>query len=108
MKKRRQHLSLGQASHHYGGTRDEHKAVFDGKCRICSEILTWEWVKGQEAKWANLDHCHTSGQFRGWLCTTCNTALGMAKDSPELLRAMAEYIDNHRKSSSWWKRFTKG
>lgn len=39
------------------------------------------------------DHCHKSGKFRGWLCHTCNLALGYAKDSPVLLRKMAVYLE---------------
>ena len=31
----------------------------------------------------NLDHCHTTGKFRGWLCNSCNTSLGKMGDSIE-------------------------
>ena len=24
----------------------------------------------------SLDHCHTTGKFRGWLCPACNTGMG--------------------------------
>jgi hypothetical protein len=30
------------------------------------------------------------------LCHHCNCALGMARDDPALLRAMADYIESHR------------
>jgi hypothetical protein len=37
-----------------------------------------------------LDHCHTTGAFRGWLCSSCNTALGKLGDNKAgLLRALA-------------------
>lgn len=39
------------------------------------------------------DHCHKSQKFRGWLCHTCNAALGFANDSPKLLRKMADYLE---------------
>jgi hypothetical protein len=39
------------------------------------------------------DHCHKKGHFRGWLCSTCNWALGHVKDSSSLLRKLAAYID---------------
>jgi hypothetical protein len=39
------------------------------------------------------DHCHQRGVFRGWLCDRCNRTLGQVKDSPALLRAMADYLE---------------
>ena len=39
------------------------------------------------------DHNHETNRFRGWICTRCNTALGYAKDSPELLRRLADYLE---------------
>jgi hypothetical protein len=40
-----------------------------------------------------LDHCHKSKKFRGWLCGRCNKLLGMVKDDPQLLRAAAAYLE---------------
>lgn len=40
-----------------------------------------------------LDHCHASGKFRGWLCSRCNTGLGIFRDSTELLYRAAAYLD---------------
>lgn len=39
-----------------------------------------------------MDHCHDSGNFRGALCRTCNSALGLLKDSPEILYKAYEYL----------------
>jgi hypothetical protein len=39
------------------------------------------------------EHDHTTGKFRGWLCGCCNTALGMVKDRPDILRALALYLE---------------
>jgi hypothetical protein len=39
-----------------------------------------------------LDHCHTTGEIRGLLCTDCNLGLGRFKDSPENLKAASEYL----------------
>jgi hypothetical protein len=38
------------------------------------------------------DHDHTTRQFRGWLCRSCNLALGYAKDDPEILRGLIDYL----------------
>ena len=43
------------------------------------------------------DHCHTTGTFRGWLCSHRNSALGFARDDPALLRRMAEYLESHQR-----------
>jgi hypothetical protein len=43
-----------------------------------------------------LDHNHSTGKFRGWLCDRCNRTLGLANDDPALLRKMADYIEKGR------------
>ena len=41
----------------------------------------------------HIDHNHSAGPIRGLLCFSCNSAVGMMRDRPELLRAAAKYID---------------
>lgn len=41
------------------------------------------------------DHCHKSGRFRGWICDRCNKVLGIIKDSADLLRKLANYLEKH-------------
>jgi len=43
-----------------------------------------------------VDHCHKTGAVRGLLCTFCNRAVGLAKDNPDTLRAMAAYVRKHQ------------
>ncbi|MBS0596396.1 MAG: hypothetical protein JSR92_03410 [Proteobacteria bacterium] len=40
----------------------------------------------------SLDHCHVTGQFRGWLCIQCNTAIGMAGDNEAGLQRLINYL----------------
>lgn len=40
-----------------------------------------------------VDHDHKTGKIRGLLCRDCNVALGYAKDSPQILRDMAMYLE---------------
>jgi hypothetical protein len=42
------------------------------------------------------DHCHATGEFRGWLCSGCNSALGMLKDDPDKIKALLTYLLNTR------------
>jgi hypothetical protein len=38
------------------------------------------------------DHCHVKKQFRGWLCSPCNTALGLVKDNVIVLEKLIKYL----------------
>ncbi len=46
-----------------------------------------------------IDHDHSTGAVRGLLCHSCNSMLGMAKDSPANLRSAAHYLDMRRKAN---------
>ncbi|API52857.1 hypothetical protein BMW22_15640 [Rhizobium leguminosarum] len=39
-----------------------------------------------------VDHCHSSGQVRGLLCSNCNTALGLTRDDPLILEGLISYL----------------
>ncbi len=43
-----------------------------------------------------VDHDHSTGAIRGLLCHSCNSMLGMAKDSPANLRSAAHYLEKRR------------
>ena len=47
---------------------------------------------GQKHTKIVLDHCHETGAFRGWLCDPCNVVLGLVKDDPARLEALAEHL----------------
>jgi Recombination endonuclease VII len=42
------------------------------------------------------DHDHTTGKFRGWLCHSCNVALGMVRDDVNLLLHLAVYLERNK------------
>lgn len=58
---------------------------------ILPEVLVCEICGADEGRMA-FDHNHETNAFRGILCSHCNVALGMAKDSPELLQKMINYL----------------
>jgi hypothetical protein len=51
-------------------------------CECCGRPLM--------GKTPHLDHCHTTGVFRGWLCNKCNMGIGLLGDNVTgLMRAMS-------------------
>ena len=40
----------------------------------------------------HLDHDHTTGRFRGWLCHKCNVGIGLLGDNIEGLQSAIEYL----------------
>jgi len=63
-------------------TLEEYDAYFvDATCGICnrSEKLV-------------LDHDHDTGEIRGVLCATCNSGIGLLRDSKELCLKAAEWL----------------
>ena len=47
------------------------------------------------------DHDHSTGkrmgEFRGWLCKGCNSALGFVKDDAAVLRRLADYLEEYQR-----------
>lgn len=81
----------------YGLTKDDFNALLEkqnGGCAICGAT---SGGKRHENERLHVDHCHTTGVVRGLLCTECNTSLGKFKDSPELLRKAAMYLEQSRR-----------
>lgn len=40
----------------------------------------------------HLDHCHTTGLFRGWLCARCNLGIGLLGDTMEGVTRATLYL----------------
>jgi hypothetical protein len=51
-----------------------------------------ECCGGNGKRALSLDHCHSTGQFRGWLCDNCNLGIGKLGDSVEALQRALEYL----------------
>ena len=69
---------------------DDMLAEQNGGCAICG--TTEAGGRGR----FHVDHDHHTGKIRALLCTNCNVALGLVSDSPQLLRALAGYVEYHR------------
>ena len=64
--------------------------VQENKCLICKKEFTAK-------KGPAVDHDHVSGKVRGLLHRTCNLALGIFKDDPEICRGAADYLESYKK-----------
>ena len=62
-----------------------HEVPLTAKCMICGRKFGVNLVP-------HYDHCHRTGQHRGWLCRACNHMLGNANDSIERLLNAIEYL----------------
>jgi len=73
----------------YGLSAEDADAMLEaqgGLCAIC-----------QAAPAAHVDHDHETGAVRAPLCFNCNGGLGQFRDDPRVLRAAAEYVEEHRR-----------
>ena len=76
----------------YGLTRGDYDAALreqGGRCAICKNTDPGN-------KWGfAVDHDHESGAVRALLCRGCNTGIGNMLDNPTILRAAADYLEEH-------------
>jgi hypothetical protein len=86
----------------WGWTPEMYDEAFNaqnGRCAICGEAPKPR-TQSPTAR-LDADHMHTNPPVpRGLLCTFCNTAIGLLKESPELLVAAAAYINKYAQSNA--------
>ncbi len=81
----------------FGIDQGQYNTLFleqDGCCAICKRHQSFF------TKNFGIDHDHGTGEFRGLLCTNCNTALGKFEDSIESLESAIQYIKKSRDNSA--------
>jgi len=61
-------------------------------CAICQEALPNLLVYENRRRGYAIDHNHDTGHFRGILCLSCNTMLGMSKENALILERAASYL----------------
>jgi hypothetical protein len=74
----------------YGLTKTQYDLMLkesQGKCNICNEVFT---------STPNIDHCHSTGEVRGLLCSHCNRGLGCFKDNEVFMDSAIEYLRSSR------------
>jgi|SRR5882724_2224459 len=55
-------------------------------CECCGKVT---------GKTLHLDHCHATGEFRGWLCGQCNPGIGLLGDDIPALRRALAYLERN-------------
>ena len=76
----------------YGISLDEYESLLidqNNSCAICKTHLP------SSGFFTHLDHDHSTGKIRNFLCTNCNRGLGHFQDSQEILMAAIEYLKAH-------------
>ena len=96
-------LKRAYLKRNYGITLERYNELHDeqdGKCAICDGAETTIHSKTGQPMLLAVDHDHSTGEIRGLLCQRCNRGLGLLRDSPDLLRRAADYLEKHSLSPS--------
>jgi hypothetical protein len=81
---------LGISIEEYEARREAQRIAGD-LCGLCKKPLS------DVDSTPNLDHDHSTMQIREFLHRSCNMALGLLQDDPEVCRLAAEYLERHGK-----------
>lgn len=73
----------------YGISSEQYREILlkqGNKCAVC------KLKQPEHSKRFAVDHDHKSNKVRGLLCMNCNRAIGLMKDSPEILKSAINYL----------------
>jgi hypothetical protein len=78
----------------YGLTLGAFDSMLSGQGGVCAICGGNHWG----GKWNTpmVDHDHDTGEVRGILCSNCNMAISKLKDSPDILRVAANYLEGNK------------
>lgn len=84
----------------YGLSHDNYNKMMsaqNNKCAICLNSEASVKRKGclSKPRMLSVDHCHTTGRVRSFLCGGCNKALGLIKENFDTAIRLAKYIQLH-------------
>lgn len=82
---------IWRLKHKYDLSPEEYSRLLEtqgGVCDICKKIPTGK-------RGFSIDHDHRTNKVRGLLCSPCNTALGLLKESVVTAQSLIEYIKRH-------------
>ena len=87
-KENRSYTRNWELSKKYGISLDEYNEQVSSRkshCDICNE----------KVKTLHVDHNHTTGRVRGYLCGSCNRGIGLLKDNSSICRGAAGYLEKY-------------
>jgi hypothetical protein len=84
----------------YGITHEEYEQILSaqgGVCAICKGTFTPPHRSSKDPKRHGkthmpVDHCHDTDRIRGILCTRCNSLVGLALNSEDILDQAKAYL----------------
>ncbi len=91
----------------YGISLDEYDEMLakqNGVCAGCSAVGTEHLEKQNRVgstRPLSVDHDHVTGKVRGLLCHQCNLVVGNSRDNPDVLRRLADYLDENGQKACW-------
>ena len=80
----------------YGITIEQYNQLFEQQGRTCAVCET-DNPANKRGYW-HIDHNHHTKVVRAILCHPCNLTLGNAKECPDRLRKLANYIEKHNEA----------
>jgi Recombination endonuclease VII len=90
----------------FGLTVEEYDAILDAQGGVCA-LCGCEPTPGISL---HVDHDHSTGEIRGLLCVRCNSALGLFREDPDLLKRAARYVESdakYRSQRTKWERLAR-
>lgn len=75
----------------FGLTTEAYDLMLDAQSGVCA-ICKSECTKGYRLA---VDHDHKTGRIRALLCSGCNLGIGNFRESPDVLAAAVEYLQQH-------------
>jgi hypothetical protein len=70
----------------------EKARAWDGFCQCCGRVELSLPYDRSALPTAHVDHDHSTGEFRGFLCASCNTRIGLIEDR-ELAAVCLSYLE---------------
>lgn len=94
----------------YGVTIEQYDAMAESQnhcCAICGGRESDIDNHSGRARRLAVDHCHKGNKVRGLLCAACNRGLGNFRDSPDLLRKAAAYLEQRENGDAEKSKFER-